>query len=73
MTPEEISERFDISISAARVRAAEIARLGRRQSGRLRPLPAGVAEFLRTQKEKGFHVTSIDAPRKLPVAQSNKA
>jgi hypothetical protein len=66
MTPEEISERFDISMSAARVRAAEIARLGRRQSGKLRPLPAGGADFLRSQKEKGFHVTSVE------ISQSGK-
>jgi hypothetical protein len=60
MTPEEISERFDISISSAKIRVAEIARLSRRQNGKLRQLPSGVAAFLRNQKEKGFRVTSVE-------------
>jgi hypothetical protein len=59
MTPEEIAERFDISIAAAKVRAEEIARLKRRQTGQLRQLPPGVEKFLREQKERGFLVRSI--------------
>jgi hypothetical protein len=60
MTAEEISERFDISIASAKIRAAEIARLSRRQSGQLRRLPPGVEDFLRNQKRKGFDVTRVN-------------
>jgi hypothetical protein len=60
MTAEEISERFDISLASARIRAAEIARLSRRESGQLRPLPSGVEDFLRDQKRKGFAVTRVN-------------
>jgi hypothetical protein len=60
LTPEEIAERFDISLAAARVRAKELARMQRRLSGQLRQLPPSVTDFLREQKRKGFHVTSVD-------------
>jgi hypothetical protein len=63
LTPEEIAERFDISLTAARVRAKEFARIQRRATGQLRELPRGVADFLRDQQEKGFRVTSI-SPKK---------
>jgi hypothetical protein len=61
LTPEEIAERFDISLSAAKVRAKEFDRLERRATGKLRPLPASVFDFLRDQKRKGFNVTSIES------------
>ena len=60
MTAEEISERFDISIASAKIRAAEIARLNRRQSGQLRPLPPGIKDFLRNQQRRGFAVTHVN-------------
>ncbi len=60
ITAEELAKRFDISLSAAKIRASEIARVGRRKTGELRPLPSGVAEFLRNQKKKGFQVKSVD-------------
>jgi len=59
LTPEQISARFDISLTAATVRAKELARMHRRATGQLRELPKGVAEFLKEQKRKGFHVTSV--------------
>jgi hypothetical protein len=60
LTPEEIAERFDISLPAARVRVTELARMQRRATGQLRELPRGVADFLLDQKRKGFRVTSVD-------------
>lgn len=59
MTPKEIAQRFDISLPSAKIRAEEIARLSRRQTGELRPLPPGVEEFLRSQKRLGFTVKSV--------------
>lgn len=56
MTPEEIAKRFDISLAAANVRATELARIRRTETGERRPLPAGVREFLKEQKRKGFEV-----------------
>jgi hypothetical protein len=60
LTPEEIAERFDITLPAARARATEFARMQRRLTGKLRQLPPSVANFLREQKRKGFQVTSVD-------------
>jgi|HubBroStandDraft_6_1064221.scaffolds.fasta_scaffold1606673_1 hypothetical protein len=60
LSPEEIADRFDISLSAAIVRVKELERMHRRSTGQLRRLPTGVAEFLRNQKRKGFRVTSIE-------------
>ena len=59
MTAEEIAQRFDISLPSARIRAEEIARLSRRQTGKLRPLPRSVEDFLINQKRRGFNVTSV--------------
>jgi hypothetical protein len=58
MTPEQLSERFDISISAARIRLQEIERMKRRKHGAKRPLPASVLEYLREAKRKGHRVIS---------------
>jgi hypothetical protein len=60
LTPEEIAERFDISLSAAKVRASELARINRRATKQLRQLPGSIAEYLRDQKRKGFRVTNVD-------------
>jgi hypothetical protein len=63
LTPEEIAERFDMSLPAARVRAKELARIQRRANGRLRPLPQSVEDFLRDQQQKGFRVTSVTSKK----------
>jgi len=60
MTPEEISERFDISIVAARIRAEELDRMRRRRLGIKRPLPPGVRAYLEKAKKAGYRVTSLD-------------
>ena len=60
MTPEELAERFDIGLSAAKIRVEEIERMRRRKSGTKRPLPPGVLEFLRDARKRGMKVTSID-------------
>jgi hypothetical protein len=60
LTPEEIAQRFDISLSAARVRAKEIARMQRRATGQTRQLPQSITDFLREQQRRGFRVTSVD-------------
>jgi hypothetical protein len=60
MSPEELAERFDISVSAARIRLEEIQRMRRRKNGTKRPLPAGVLAFLKAAKRRGLRVTSLD-------------
>jgi hypothetical protein len=60
MTPEEIAERFDISISAAKIRAPELEKIRRIAQGIKRPLPASIIEFLQEAKRKGHRVTSLD-------------
>jgi hypothetical protein len=60
MTPEEISERFDISIPAAKIRMEELERMKRRRLGIKRPLPHGVREFLEDAKRRGYTVKSLD-------------
>jgi hypothetical protein len=60
MNPEELAERFDIGLGAARIRVEEIERMQRRKSGNKRPLPPGVLAFLRDARKKGLKVTSID-------------
>ena len=63
LTPEEIAQRFDISLPAARIRANEFARMQRRTTGQLRQLPQSVTDFLLEQQRKGFRVTSVDAEK----------
>jgi hypothetical protein len=60
MTPEEIAERFDISISAAKIRAPELEKIRRIAQGIKRPLPPSIIEFLLEAKRKGHRVTSLD-------------
>jgi hypothetical protein len=60
MTPEEIAEHFDISLSAAKIRAPELERLRRLAQGIKRPLPASIVEFLQEAKRKGHRITSLD-------------
>lgn len=59
MTAEELAERFDLSISAARIRLKEIERIRRRKTGEKRPLPSGVLKYLEESRKKGFEVTSL--------------
>jgi len=54
MTAEELAERFDISISAAKIRLQELERMERRKTGRKRQLPQSVVEFLREAEKKGI-------------------
>jgi hypothetical protein len=58
-SPDEISERFFLSREAAEYRWGEVQRAIRREAGKLRELPPGVIDFLKEQRRKGFHVTSI--------------
>jgi hypothetical protein len=60
MTPEELADRFDLSLSAARIRLQEIERMQRRRAGTKRPLPRGVLEYLKEAQKKGLRVSSID-------------
>jgi len=60
MTPEELAERFDISISAARIRLEELEKMNRRRLGTKRELPQGILDFLRDAKKSGHTITSID-------------
>ena len=60
MTAEEIADRFDISISAARARLDELVRLQRRKLGQKRELPASVVDFLREARGRGHPVNSLD-------------
>jgi hypothetical protein len=60
MTAEELATRFDISVSAARIRLEEIERIARRKHGAKRPLPPVVLSFLRDAQRRGFSVTSLD-------------
>jgi hypothetical protein len=59
LTPEEIADRFDISLPAARVRAKELARIHRRTNGEMRQLPQNIVDFLKDQQQKGFRVTTL--------------
>jgi hypothetical protein len=59
MTAEELSARFDISISAARHRLPEIERLLRIRDGVKRTLPKGVREFLQEAQLRGFSSNAI--------------
>jgi hypothetical protein len=60
VTAEDLAERFDIGIGAARIRLEELERMRRRKKGVKRPLPPGVLQFLRDARKKGMVVTSID-------------
>jgi len=60
MTAEELADRFDISVTAARIRLQELERAERKRLGISRPLPSSVVKFLKDAKKKGYKVTSID-------------
>lgn len=60
ISPEELAERFDISISAARIRCKELERLRRQENGDLRPLPSFALEFLMEAKGRGHKIDSLD-------------
>lgn len=67
---EDIQKRFRLSRPAATKRLAEFERMFRRKHGIPRQLPAGVIDFLATQKSKGYPVTSLDNVRGLiPIPQ----
>jgi hypothetical protein len=60
VTPEELADRFDISLSSAKIRVQELDRIRRRKMGIKRPLPASVKAFLEDAKRAGYRVTSLD-------------
>jgi hypothetical protein len=60
MTVEQISELFDISMYAAELRREALAKMDRRARKIDRPLPKGVADWLREQREKGYNTPSLD-------------
>lgn len=59
-TAEELASRFNVSLTAARIRKDELERLYRREHQIKRPLPQGVLNYLRDAKKKGFDVKSIE-------------
>jgi hypothetical protein len=59
MTAEEIADRFDISVRAAKIRLEELERMQRRKEGTTRPLPKSIIDFLRDAKRKGHVVRSL--------------
>jgi hypothetical protein len=60
MTPEELADRFDISLNAATIRIQELERMRRRKLGIKRPLPAGVRAYLTDAKKAGYRIVSLD-------------
>ena len=56
----EISERFQVSLSAARIRVEEARAMENRKSGGRRQPPREVVEYLNEKKKMGHRVTSID-------------
>jgi hypothetical protein len=60
VTAEQLAERFDISISAARIRIEEIEQIRRRKKGLKRPLPLSVLNFLKDAEKKGLRITSLE-------------
>jgi Zn-dependent peptidase ImmA (M78 family) len=59
MSAEELASRFNLSLTAAKIRKEELERLFRREHNIKRPLPQGVFHFLKDAKSKGFDVKSI--------------
>jgi len=55
-TPEEISEKFGMSMPAAVLRKEEVERIHRRRRGETRPLPESVAEMLRQARASGMNI-----------------
>jgi len=60
MTPEQLAERFDISLSAAEIRIAELERMRRRKLGIKRPLPASVTAYLQDPKRSSYRRPSFN-------------
>jgi hypothetical protein len=60
MTAEELADRFDISISSARIRLHELQEIQRRKLGVPRALPASIIAFLLEARDKGHPVKSLD-------------
>lgn len=60
MTAEDLAARFDISLSAARIRLVDLERMKRRSRKALRPLPEFVKEYLEEGRARGARVKSID-------------
>jgi hypothetical protein len=56
MTAEELAERFDISVGAARIRLDELAKIRRRATGEERPLPQSVIQYLEHAEKNGYRL-----------------
>jgi hypothetical protein len=54
MTAEELADRFDISLAAARIRVEEINKMRRRRSGGKRQLPPSVIKYLDEAAARGI-------------------
>lgn len=54
----EIQEQFMVSAEAAQIRWEEVELIRRQKSGQKRPLPPGVADFLREAKKRGHPITA---------------
>jgi hypothetical protein len=72
MASEDMSELFDINISAAILRKETLARLDRRARGVDRSLPKGVVDWLRGQRAKGYNISSLDREDARKRAQRKK-
>lgn len=54
MTPEQLAERFEISLAAAKIRLEELERMRRRKLGIKRPLPASITAYLENAEKAGY-------------------
>lgn len=54
----EIAQRFQVSEEAARIRLENLDRERRKETGQTRPLPDGVADFLREAKARGLKINT---------------
>jgi len=54
MTPEQLADRFDISLIAAKIRLEELERMERRRRGIKRPLPASITKYLEDAEKNGY-------------------
>ena len=55
---QEIQDQFIVSDEAAQIRWEAIERTRRQRSGQKRPLPPGIADFLREAKRRGHPITA---------------
>jgi hypothetical protein len=56
---EDLERKFPLGYTAAQIRWRDLQAHMRRKTGKTRPLPSGVIDFLNDQKRKGYDVKSI--------------